>query len=112
MRIFENSENPSFIHGLDPRVRIAASFAFAVLVCLCERLGTLSAALGLAFVAVALSRIAPQRVARRLAEVNLLMLILALFLPPFLPGETAFGTSFFLPIRSRPTSPGLAARKC
>jgi len=78
----------SFIHRLDPRVRIVTAFAFALLVALGQRPLPLLAALCAAIMLIALARLRPRQLAWQLAAVNVFLLILWITLPLSTAGET------------------------
>jgi len=90
MNGFQNKTRPSLIHQLDPRVRVVTAFAFAAVVVSCNRLPVLAAALAMSLALVIAARLGPAQILRRLTEPNLFMLMMVVFLPPFVPGERAF----------------------
>jgi cobalt/nickel transport system permease protein len=69
------------IDRVDPRVRVVAVVAFALLVAVANRFPVLCAAMGAAVVAAAAARLRPADAARHLAGVNGFMLVLILLLP-------------------------------
>jgi cobalt/nickel transport system permease protein len=81
-------EGHSIIHRTDPRVRILAAVAFAVIVAISQRPIPLAAALGAAALAAGLARLGPRRLAWHLLSVNAFMLLLWIILPLATPGET------------------------
>jgi cobalt/nickel transport system permease protein len=90
MIILEGKQPRSFIHQVDPRVRVVAGVCFAVLVCLCREMSVLGVGLGAAVVLVVGARIVNRETTRRLVEVNLFMLLLFVFLPICVPGTPVF----------------------
>jgi len=88
--IFPQSERETCIHRLDPRVRAATGFLFAVVVCLSQSPPVLAASFATALALLALARPDRGRTVRGLAALNLFMLLLAVFLPPFVAGEAAW----------------------
>lgn len=88
MIIFEVPDR-FFINRIDPRVRVVAAVAFAIPVCLSKELIVLGAALGMALLLALLARVGIARMLRSLKELNVFMLVLAFFLPLFLPGAPA-----------------------
>ncbi len=77
----------STLGRLDPRVRVLATAAFALLVVLCDRWRALLPAFGVAVVLVLLARQFTWRTLKRLTEVNLFVLMLLVFMPLSTPGE-------------------------
>jgi len=90
MIILEGKQPHSFIHQVDPRVRVVAAVCFAVLVCLCEEMSVLGVGLGAAAGLVVAARIVNVETMRRLVEVNLFMLLLFVLLPICVPGTAVF----------------------
>lgn len=76
----------SFIHRIDPRIRLAVAFSFAVLIVLVERFAVLGAALAVSFLFVLLARSLTRSSIRRIAGLNGFMLMLAILLPLTTPG--------------------------
>lgn len=89
MIVFEGEQPLSFVHRVDPRVRVVLAFASAVVVCLCDRAAVLGVGLGGALLLVVMARIAHAQMLRRLVELNLFMLLLVVFLPVTTPGPAA-----------------------
>lgn len=87
MRIFAAAQPGSLVHRLDPRVRVVAAFAFAILVCLCERMAVLESALAVSLLLTLAARTGDGTALRRLLQLNLFMLLLAVFLPLSTPGS-------------------------
>jgi len=86
----EFSTGSSFIHRLDPRIKIITAVLFSVTVALGDRFIILSAALVAALTLVLAARLKMMRVGYRLLIVNSFILLLWLFLPFSYPGETVF----------------------
>lgn len=77
----------SFVHGLDPRVRLAAAAAFSVCAALLRGPVAAGAALALAGAILALARPPLALLARRVAVVNVFILFLWATVPASVPGE-------------------------
>lgn len=84
--IIFNNRHQSVIHRLDPRFRVVGALVFAFLVALSERPAVLLLGLAAAVVLAMLARL-PARNARKLAQVNLFLLMLAVLLPLFVEGQ-------------------------
>ena len=80
----------SVIHGLDPRVRIVAAFAFSIVVAVCDRFVALGFAVGVSVVLILIARLPLKKVLGRLIIVNGLILFLWLFLPFTFHGTPLF----------------------
>lgn len=80
----------SFVHGLDPRMKIITAFIYAVVVALSNRLPVLLAALTVSMVLIVLARLPTRKVLYRLLVVNGLTLFLWIFLPFTYQGEVWF----------------------
>jgi cobalt/nickel transport system permease protein len=80
-------EGRSLIHRIDPRARIIAAVAFAVIVAVSRRPLPLAAALGVAILAAGLARLGPRKLGWHLLSVNAFMLLLWIILPLATPGE-------------------------
>jgi cobalt/nickel transport system permease protein len=88
MIIFEDLFRAGWLSRLDPRVRVACAFAFAVLICLCREPVVLGGGLAVALLLLSFSGVPPRRVLRRLGAVNAFLLVLLVTLPPFVPGAS------------------------
>lgn len=88
--IIFNNRHASVIHRIDPRFRIAASAAFAGVVVLSSRPSALIAALAVGLILAAAARLSFRQVIGRLSELNVFVLMLAVFMPIMTPGEAAF----------------------
>lgn len=93
MIIFDDLREARVLTRLDPRVRLVCALVFAVVVCLCERPLVLGCGLVASALMLSLSGVRMRRALRRLAAANVFMLLLAVTLPPFVPGDPvlAFG---------------------
>ncbi len=80
----------SFVHGLDPRMKIITAFIYALVVALSSRLPVLLAALAVSTILIALARLPMRQVLYRLLVVNGLILFLWIFLPFTYRGEAWF----------------------
>lgn len=90
MRIFNPEEPVDLISGIDPRVRVIASFAFATTIALSSHPAALATGAAVSLVLAGLSRTDVAGTVRKLASVNAFMLLLILTLPLFIRGEAAF----------------------
>ncbi|MBW2091814.1 MAG: cobalt ECF transporter T component CbiQ [Deltaproteobacteria bacterium] len=95
MKIEEFSTGSSFIHRLDPRVKVITAILFSVVVAISDRFIVLSAAMAAALVLIILAGLNLKRVGYRIIIVNSFILILWLFLPFSFPGETIFNIGPF-----------------
>ncbi len=82
------SEGNTFIHRLDPRIKIISAFLFSVLVSVSDRLVSLLPALFIAIIMASLARLPLKKVCLRLLIINLLLFMLWLFIPFSLSGRT------------------------
>lgn len=80
----------SFVHGLDPRMKIITAFIYAAAVALSSGFPALLAALAVSLVLIALARLPMRKVLYRLLVVNGLILFLWIFLPFTYQGEAWF----------------------
>jgi len=78
---------PSWLDRLDPRGRIVAALAFSVLVAVTNRLPTLSLALAAAVAAAVLARLSPAGLVKRIAPLNLFLLVVLVCVPLSAGGE-------------------------
>ena len=76
----------SFLHRIDPRARILAIFAFAILVCLAEQFTVLLSGLSIAVALLLITHVAGAHTLHRFLGLNLFMLLLVATLPLFTPG--------------------------
>ncbi len=84
------STGESFVHGLDPRIRIVVAILFAVVVAVSSSLLALFAALAMSLFLLALARLSARKVFYRLLLVNGLILFLWLLLPFTFQGQSLF----------------------
>ncbi|HMK34127.1 MAG TPA: cobalt ECF transporter T component CbiQ [Desulfomonilaceae bacterium] len=90
MDIEEFALGSSFVHALDPRVKIIAALLFSLVVALNSHITTASIALVFPVVLILAAGISIKRVFFRLAVVNTFVLFLWAFLPFTYPGEVVF----------------------
>lgn len=86
----EFAQHDSFLHRLDPRIKIIIVFFFSVVAAVANRFVVLWLALGFSVVIVLISATPIRQVVRRLVPVNLFILFLWFFLPFTLNGEPFF----------------------
>lgn len=84
------TDGNSFVHRLDPRVKVVAAVAFSVLTAVANQFPALMLALGLALALASMARLPARAVAYRMLLVNGFMLFLWLMLPLTYPGEAVF----------------------
>lgn len=75
---------------IEPRARILAALAFAVVTVACDQIAVLVAALGLAFGLLAASGLDRRRTLRRMAAMDTFILFMLVLLPFTVPGEPVF----------------------
>ncbi|MHC4713166.1 MAG: cobalt ECF transporter T component CbiQ [Planctomycetota bacterium] len=85
--IIFNNRHRSTIHRIDPRFRVVVSAAFAILVVASSKWSVLLPAFAVSLTLAALARLSFAQVVKRLAGLNLFMLVLLLLLPLFIDGE-------------------------
>lgn len=83
-------EADSLVHRLDPRVRIAAALGFSVLVAIAGRMPVAAAGLGLAAGVAVAARLPAGATLKRVAALNVFILLLVAVLPLSVPGDAAF----------------------
>jgi len=86
----------SFIHGLDPRVKIIAAVLFSVIVAVSSRFLALLPALAISLFLVAMAKLPIKKVFHRLLLVNGLILFLWFVLPFTYKGEGLFAIGPFI----------------
>lgn len=86
----EFSEGTSFLHGLDPRVKIVVTLFFSVVVAVSQNFSALTAALFLSIFLVAAARLSIRHAGKRLLLANGLIVFLWVFLPLTYNGEVSF----------------------
>ena len=84
------STGESFVHGLDPRIKIIVAILFSVVVAVSSSFLALIPALAVSVLLVALTKLSTRKVLYRLLLVNGLILFLWLLLPFTFKGETLF----------------------
>jgi cobalt/nickel transport system permease protein len=80
----------SFVHSLDPRIKIIVAFCFAAVVALSKDFPAFLAALAVSLALTVLAKLSMKRVVYRLLIVNGLILFLWMFLPFTYRGEAWF----------------------
>ena len=90
MDIEEFALGNSFIHNLDPRVKIVCAFIFSTVVAVNHWIPAAALAIVFPMVLIVAARINIRRVLSRLAVVNTFILFLWLFLPFTFPGEVIY----------------------
>ena len=84
------SEGDSFLHKLDPRVKITVALLFSVIVAVSDKYTSLIGALFFAIVAVILARLRTREIISRLLAVNSFIFLLWLMLPFTFPGKNIY----------------------
>ena len=84
------ADGNTFIHRLDPRVKILAALGFSVLTAVMDRIPSLFLAVILAAILIAFARLPARAMVRRIMVVNGFVLFLWLMLPVTYPGESLF----------------------
>ena len=90
MDIEEFALGESFVHRVDPRVKIVCTFVFSTVVALSQWIPGAAAAIVFPMVLILGAGINLRRVLSRLAVVNTFILFLWLFLPFTFPGEVIY----------------------
>lgn len=85
------ARQPSVIDRVDPRARILAAVGFSVVVAVGQQFATLGLALAVAVLGMMLARLSVGQVVRRLAPLNLLLLLLVVLIPWTTPGSPLVG---------------------
>jgi len=86
---------PSLIDRLDPRFRVLAAAAFALVVVLSHQFTPLLAGLALALVVAVLAKLSLRRTFRRVIAMDMFMIFLIIMLPFTTPGEAMFSVAGF-----------------
>jgi len=81
MSVYGFCDRSSYIHGVDPRARLAICFLFVLFAAFASALYALCACLLIASLLLALAGIRPREIALRLAGLNLLIAVIALTMP-------------------------------
>jgi len=84
------STGKSFVHGLDPRIKIIVAILFSVVVAVSTNFLALLPALAVSLFLIVLTKLSTRKVLYRLLLVNGLILFLWLLLPFTFKGETLF----------------------
>jgi cobalt/nickel transport system permease protein len=84
------ADGDSFIHRLDPRVKVVSALAFSVLTAVMDSLPALFAAMAVAIILVLAAQLSIRAVAYRLAVVNGFILLMWFMLPFTYPGTQIF----------------------
>ena len=82
------SEGNSFIHRLDPRIKLLAAFIFSAVTSVSNRFFPLFFALAIALILLALARLPVKTVLLRLLYANLFIFLIWIFIPFTIKGET------------------------
>ena len=90
MKIFDTTRTDTLIARRDPRVRVCTAALFGVTMCIVQTLPAVLTGIALGVCAVATGRLRLNQLGRRLAELNVFMVLLVVFLP-----LTAAGTPLF-----------------
>lgn len=80
----------SFIHRLDPRVKLVIAILFSIVVAVADRFTVLLSGLLFSLIVIAMARLKIREVFYRLLVVNGFILLLWIFLPFTFPGDTLF----------------------
>jgi cobalt/nickel transport system permease protein len=88
--LVSTGEHPVHISQYDPRVRVVAAFAYALVMALSEKFLTLGLGLCVSLIGLLLLRRLTRQTWRTLVEINLFMLFLFILLPPAIPGTPVF----------------------
>lgn len=105
------SEGDSLLHRLDPRGKVLAAAAFAVLVAVSRSFATTVLGLALAAIAVLAARLPGRKVAARLLVVNGFVIFLWLVLPFTYPGEVLWRWGWLIATREGVAAAGLITLK-
>ncbi len=90
----EFAKGSSWVHRLDPRVKIVVTLIFSIVIALDNRLEVVSFSLIFPLMLLFFARCNPRSLAKRLLVVNGFAMFLWLFLPFTTPGETVFHLGF------------------
>lgn len=95
MHLEEFAEGTSFLHRLDPRIKIVTLLPYIIIVAVSKGVQTPLTALCISSVMVLLARLELRKLIDRLAVVNIFILMLWLFIPFSYPGAEAFSLGCF-----------------
>jgi len=84
------STGESFVHNLDPRVKIIVAILYSIVVAVSSNFSALLSALGVSVFLIVLSKLSIRKVLYRLLLVNGMIIFLWLFLPFTYKGEALF----------------------
>ena len=84
------STGHSFVHNLDPRVKIIVAILYSIVVAVSSNFSALLPALGVSLFLIVLSKLSIRKVLYRLLLVNGMIIFLWVFLPFTYKGETLF----------------------
>lgn len=90
MDIILYNDKGTWIHRLDPRARVLAALALSIVLSLCHQWTALCLGLLLAGAGIFIARVPVAAVLQRLVPLNTLLLLLAVMLLFFTPGERLF----------------------
>ncbi len=90
MHLEEFAEGKSFIHSLDPRIKLISFFPFIVIVAIARGLTVPSISLMASVILISFARLHMRPLLERLLAVNLFILFLWLILPFSVEGESIF----------------------
>lgn len=86
----EFSSGDSFVHRLDPRIKIIIAILFSIVVAVADRFPVLLLGLFFSICLIAIARLSIKKISYRLLIVNGFIFLLWIFLPFTFPGETLF----------------------
>ena len=84
------SEGNTFIHRLDPRIRLLSAFAFSIIISVASSFQALIPALVIAFILLVLARLPFKGLLFRLLAANLFIFLFWLFIPFSVAGDVVF----------------------
>lgn len=90
MHLEEFARGRSFLHRLDPRVKLASAAVWSCLTAVCDKPGALVFALAGGLLLLVCARLPVRRLAARLAFANLFIAFFWISLPFSVPGESVF----------------------
>jgi len=98
------AEGDSFVHRLDPRLKLAGAVAFSLFLVFIQQIVTLLLALSGSIALAAFARLDTQLLLKRLSIINFFIIFVCLFLPWTIPGP-----SIALPVLPDPSINGMKA---
>ena len=90
VHLIEHLQGRSFIHALDPRVRILSGFGLSIIVALSHSWPVIGLGSAAALALLITARVGPRVVWGRLIELNVFMLMVLLLVPFSMPGTPLF----------------------